>query len=71
MKKVKRILAIAGILIIAALYIITLILALKGSESTARLFTASIAATVAVPVLIYIFMWLNNLSSKNNDKGDN
>jgi cytochrome bd-type quinol oxidase subunit 1 len=57
-KNAKRILAIAGIIILAGLYIVTLILAIADNKYTQRWFIACIFATVVLPVLIYIYQWL-------------
>lgn len=52
-KKVKRITAWAGIIILAGLYISTLILALIGTESSRTLLKFSILSTFILPVLMY------------------
>lgn len=49
----KRIFAIIGIILLAALYITTLILAIFSNENTISLFYASIIATVAVPIILH------------------
>lgn len=56
MKKLKRILALAGALFLAGMYIITLILGITASPATANMLLASIACTVIFPCLIYAFM---------------
>ena len=55
MKKGKRILAILGIILLAVLYLSTLIFALIGSKDTMVYFKASIYATVVIPVLIWAY----------------
>lgn len=60
-RKVKQVLAIIGIVIIAALYIVTLILAIIGNENTRPFFMASIICTILVPVVLYILSWMFNL----------
>lgn len=60
-KRVKQVLAIIGLVIIAGLYITTLVLALVGNENTKGLFMASILCTILVPVLMYIFSWVYKL----------
>ena len=50
---VKRILALAGAVILAVMYIITLVFALSGSENYWGMLMASVAATIIVPVVIY------------------
>ncbi len=49
----KRILAFAGAVILAVMYVITLIFALSGSEDYWGMLMASVAATIIVPVVIY------------------
>lgn len=49
----KQILAWIGIILLAGLYISTLVFALIGSETADRLFRASIAGTILVPVFLY------------------
>lgn len=58
LRRLKQILAILALIIIAGLYITTLVLSLIGSESTKPLFTASIICTVIVPVFFYIVWWI-------------
>lgn len=55
MKNMKRILAILGIFILAGLYLTSLVLALTSNEHTFDLFVASIAATVIIPILLWIY----------------
>lgn len=53
MKKVRRILAIIGIVVLVALYICTLVSALFDSATTMGFFKASVAMTILVPVILY------------------
>lgn len=62
--KTRRILAIAGIGILLALYITTLLLAIFGNENTHSWFMACICATVIVPVLMWVYQWLYKLLKK-------
>ena len=62
----KRILALTGAILIAGMYIATLILALTGSGNTMNLFLLSILLTIMVPLIIHFFlMMLNARSGKN------
>lgn len=54
----KRVLAMAGVVLLVALYLVTLGVALLGGEGTGRLLIVCLAATVAVPVLIWIYTWV-------------
>ncbi len=53
MKKVRRILAIIGIVILVVLYLCTLFTAIFDSSNTMGFFKASVAMTILVPVIIY------------------
>lgn len=53
MKKIKRILALAGVLLLAGLYASTLVTALMDSPQAGDWFKASVACTIGVPVVLY------------------
>ncbi len=53
MKKIKRIAAMVGVILLVGMYVATLVLALSSSPQTQNLLMASIVCTVVVPVLIY------------------
>ena len=53
----KRILAILGIVILVGMYVALLVLALIGSPATKDLFFGCVAATVAVPILLWLLIW--------------
>ena len=63
--KAKRILALIGIIILAGLYITTLLLAVFGNENTQSWFMASIACTVIVPIMLWVISWLYNMLKKD------
>ena len=63
--KTKRIMAIIGIIILVGLYITTLLLAIFGNEHTNSWFMACIAATVIVPVMMWVYSWLYKLLKKD------
>ncbi|MBO4374754.1 MAG: hypothetical protein J5829_06575 [Lachnospiraceae bacterium] len=64
--KPKRILAMAGVILIAGMYIATLVLALMGSRNTVSLFLLSILCTIMVPLIIHLFMMLRNVRRGKN-----
>ena len=53
--KLRRIVAIVGIVFLIGLYISTLVFALMKSPNAQSLLTLSIYCTVAVPVFLYAF----------------
>lgn len=54
----KRVIALIGASLLALLYIVTLIVAITDSSESGRWFMTCIFATVAVPMLIWIYTWL-------------
>lgn len=61
----KRILAIIGIILLAGLYLSTLIFALiRFSAGLLHLFKASILLTIAVPCLLYAMILVYNYLNK-------
>ena len=57
--------ALIGIIILAGLYITTLLLAIFGNESTHSWFMASIACTVIVPIMLWVISWLYKMLKKD------
>ena len=54
--KPKQILALAGIILLVAMYVCTLIFAIINSPQTQVLFRASLACTIIIPVILYVFL---------------
>ncbi|HJC47786.1 MAG TPA: hypothetical protein IAA04_07010 [Candidatus Lachnoclostridium pullistercoris] len=64
-----RVLALIGALILAGLYVTTLILAVTGNEHTMGMLTASLFASIVVPVFLYVArMVTKGLKDRNSDK---
>ena len=57
----KRILATAGIIILVGMYIATLAVAIFGGPGFLPMLQACIVATVAVPVIIHLFLVMKNI----------
>lgn len=70
MKKIKQILAIAGVIILLCLYAATLICALSRSESFMNLLMASVYATVVIPVLLWAYSFIYKLLKKQTETED-
>ncbi len=75
MQKAKRILALIGAILLAGMYIVTLILGIIASPATKNMLMASIACTVIIPCLIYGFMLVarvldnrENFTSEDEEK---
>ena len=54
----RQVVAIAGILLLAFLYIATLIVAIFDNSESSRWFMLCIFATVAVPILLWVYTWM-------------
>ena len=54
----KQIAAITGIVLLVLLYLISLAAAILDSSSAAVWFRASLFGTIALPLLIWIYVWL-------------
>lgn len=57
-KKAKRIAALAAILLLAGLYLATFIVAFLSFPGWERLFQACLVATVGLPILLWIYIWI-------------
>ncbi len=66
MNKVKRISAIVGAVLIASMYLISLISAFFATEQAPGLFLASIFCTIVIPIMIYAFIMVYKLVHRND-----
>ena len=67
--KLRRILALAGIIFLLGLYVTTLICAIIETPFTSQLLQASLFATIIIPVILYAAM-LAAKSLKHNHDSD-
>lgn len=63
-QKIKRILALLAVVLIFLLYLITFLLSLLKSEQAKELLMISLVATVVIPVLLYVYLWLFRIFHK-------
>ncbi len=70
--KIKRILALAAVIILVIMYLSTIVFALSDSPDAEAWFKASIFCTVVIPVLLYGYMAIYKYVIKKDDdkKGD-
>lgn len=68
MKKGKRILAIIGVVILAALYLITLVTAIFATPASKDFFKISLLATIMIPLVVYIYMLVVRLVFGNGSE---
>lgn len=62
--KSKQIAAIIGIVLLVAMYILTLVFACCRFPGADRLFFASLFATIIIPILIWIYVWLYGMMTQ-------
>jgi len=67
MNKMKRITALIGIILLVALYLLTLFSAIFGSKYTNGLFFACLFSSFFIPVTIYAIMLIYRLMHKTTD----
>lgn len=70
MKKVKRILALIGVILLLAMYGSTLVFAIIDNSDSMSMFKASIAATIIIPVLLWAYTLVFKLVKKDDDSQD-
>lgn len=54
----KQIVAIIGIVLLVLLYVVTLIVAFADNSASGNLFVVCLFATIAIPVLVWIYTWM-------------
>lgn len=57
-KKPKQIAAIICIILLVLLYVLTLVVALLDFPGSDKLFAACLVATIGLPILLWIFIWV-------------
>lgn len=67
MHKLTRVFALIGAILLAGLYICTLILALIDSAYTSDLLKAAIASTIILPILLYAYILIYRLAKHSDD----
>lgn len=54
----RQVVAIAGIVLLVLLYLVTLIASIFDSSASGRLFWMCLFSTMAIPILIWIYTWM-------------
>ncbi len=65
-KKPKQIAALICILLLVLLYVATLVVSLLDFPGSDRLFAACLLATIGLPILLWIFIWLYGRYTNKN-----
>lgn len=64
MKKLQRILALSGAVLLLGLYVLTLISAILSTPYSAGLFKACLFSTVFIPIMIYAILLIYRVLKK-------
>ncbi|MBD5522085.1 MAG: hypothetical protein HDR03_12855 [Lachnospiraceae bacterium] len=65
----KQIAALVCVAILVCMYIITLVVACLDFPNSGRQFAACLLATIGLPILLWIYMWLySKIKENSNDK---
>lgn len=70
MEKGKRIVAIAAVVILLALYVVTFVSALLSTPTAQKIFKVSLLATLVIPIVVYVYLLVYRLifGEKANDE---
>ena len=67
-QKHRRILALLTVILILLLYLAVFVLSLFHNEQSGELLMIALVATVVIPVLVYIYLWLFRIFRKKEDE---
>ncbi|MCM1569730.1 MAG: hypothetical protein NC081_09840 [Roseburia sp.] len=54
----RQVVAMAGVVLLVLLYLVTLIVAIVDKSLSGHLFLMCLIATMAIPILIWVYTWL-------------
>lgn len=67
----KQIAALICVIILVCMYIITLVVACLDFPGSGRLFAACLLATIGLPILLWIYIWLyGKVKDRREDSGN-
>jgi hypothetical protein len=66
----KQAVALAGVILLVLLYLITLVAAVTDSSTSAAWFRLCLCATVVLPLLLWIYTWMYSRLTGNSAIGD-
>ena len=64
-EKIKRILALIGVILLLGIYLVTLILAFVDPTASKDWLKAAVSATLVIPVLLYGYILVYRILTKN------
>ncbi len=70
-KTPRQIAALVCVILLVSMYIITFIAACLDTANSGRLFAACLAATIGLPILLWIIIWFYGLMKKQQSEISN
>ena len=67
-QKLRRNLALLTVILILLIYLAVFVLSLFHNEQSGELLMIALVATIVIPVLIYIYLWLFRIFRKKEDE---
>lgn len=68
MQKMKRILALLGIILLVGLYLVTFIASLLNTSFAHNLFMACFYATIMLPIMLYAYVLIYKVIKKKKEE---
>ena len=65
--KVRRILALVGVVLLVGMYLVTLIAAITSSPQSPALFKASLVCTMLVPIMLYGYQLMYKVMNQRKE----
>lgn len=54
----KQVVAMIGVILLVLLYVVTLVVAIVDTSASGKLFALCLFASIAIPFLIWIYVWM-------------
>ncbi len=70
MEKLKKIFALIGVVFLLGMYLSSFICAIFATKAAHSMFLASLAATIAVPVLLYAYTLIYRITRGGDNAGE-
>lgn len=68
-RNIRQIAALIGVAVIAAMYVVSLILALLAKPGASQMFIGSVACTIFIPILLYVLQMFYRMRHKEEEPG--
>lgn len=66
----RQIVAMAGVVLLVLLYVLTLILAVADNSASGKFFAMSLCGTLVIPIIIFLYSWMYGRITGGKTIGD-